>query len=167
MKEVHFSFPVSSCPFINPPSFVVCFQLHYWFVCRPSSVIRSKSTKTESQDVLTHQSSFVLESIQFRKEKLVEIGAGRRPTNSLVQFSLIFNFTDRNNLKNFDSVSITKLFNDKIRITTQGFWPPSPVLFLTASLWSKIHYHCPLTLPIYPKKIMGLKIKKLKWTEQK
>lgn len=53
-----------------------------------------KSSKIESQDVVTHQHSFVLEIIQFRKEKLVEIGARRSSTNSLVQFSLIFSFTD-------------------------------------------------------------------------
>lgn len=73
----------------HPTSFIICSQLHCWFVCRPSTVIRVKNSKTESPDML--------EIIQFRKDwwKLELEGMLQ-----ILQSNFIFNFTDKNSLKN-------------------------------------------------------------------
>lgn len=55
-------------------------------MCLLSTVIRSKRSKIQSQDILTHAYSFVSKIIQLRKERLVETGHGRNATNSTAQF---------------------------------------------------------------------------------
>lgn len=131
-------------------------------MCLLSTVIRSKRSKTQSQDILTHAYSFVSEIIQLRKERLVETGHGRNATNSTAQF--YFQLYRQAQFKELRLLQQHKLLNDKIWIINNlGVLMPAQCFFLpySQSLRQDSH-HCTLSLPFYLKKIMGPKIKKLK-----
>lgn len=119
------------------------------------SAVRSKSSKTESQDILTHQRSFVLEIIPFIKERLAELEGMLQILQSSF---LLFSTLQMSSLKNLDSFSITKLFNDKIRMKTCVFPAQCYLISYTQSL-RQDSYHCPFHLP---KESHGAKTKKLK-----